>query len=52
MEVYQNNNVRPKYVKEPMTINFERYNLLINESCIIKELQYVLVDKYFKPEDE
>lgn len=38
MEIYQNNNVRPKYVKDPLTINFERYHGMIEESCIISEL--------------
>jgi hypothetical protein len=35
MEIYQNNNIRPKYVKEPLTITFERFHQLIEESCII-----------------
>lgn len=38
MEIYQNSNVRPKYVKEVLIINFERFHQMIGESCIIKEL--------------
>ena len=52
MEIYQNNNVRPKYVKEVLVINFERFHQMVGESCIIKELQYALVDSYMKPLSE
>lgn len=47
MDIYQNINVRPKYVKEPLVISFEKFHGIIEQSCIIKELQYVLVDRYF-----
>ena len=38
MQIYQNQNVRPKYVKERQMIDFERFNQIIPESCIIREL--------------
>ena len=38
MHIYQNQNVRPKYVKERQMIDFERFNQIIPESCIIREL--------------
>lgn len=44
MEVYENHNVRPKYVKEPLVINFERFHQMNEQSCLVGELQYLLVD--------
>lgn len=36
LEIYQKYNVRPKYVKEPLTINFDRFHQMLEESCIVK----------------
>jgi Ca2+-binding EF-hand superfamily protein len=36
--MYQNTNVRPKYVKDRQKIDFEKFNEMIPESCIIREL--------------
>jgi hypothetical protein len=40
--------VRPKYVKEHLLLNFEKFHAIHEQSCIIKEVQYFLVDKYYK----
>ena len=43
--------MRPRYVKEHLTLNFEKFHGLIEESCIIKDLEYFLVNQFLKPED-
>jgi hypothetical protein len=50
MEEYKNINIKPKYVKDRMTINFEKFNAIVPSSCIIRELQYILVDSFMKPD--
>jgi hypothetical protein len=49
MEEYKNINIRPKYVKDRQIINFERFNQIVPDSCIIRELQHVLVDSFAHP---
>ena len=50
MDEYKDINIKPKYVKDRVTINFEKFNAIIPNSCIIRELQYVLVDAFTKPD--
>jgi hypothetical protein len=50
MDEYKNLNIKPKYVKERATLNFEKFNAIIPNSCIIRELQYILVDSFAKPD--
>ena len=52
LDVYEGNNIRPKYVKDKFSINFNRFHTMIEQSCIIKELSYVLVDSYFKADEQ
>ena len=49
MEEYKNVNIRPKYVKDRQIINFDRFNQIVPDSCIIRELQHVLVDSFSNP---
>ena len=49
MDEYKNVNIRPKYVKDRQIINFERFNQIVPDSCIIRELQHVLVDSFTHP---
>lgn len=51
LDVYENSNIRPKYVKDKFSINFNRFHTMIEQSCIIKELTYTLVDSFFKPSE-
>ena len=51
LDVYEGNNIRPKYVKDKFSINFNRFHTMIEQSCIIKELTYVLVESFFKPNE-
>ena len=38
MDEYKNVNIRPKYVKDKQIIDFERFNQIVPDSCIIREL--------------
>lgn len=51
LEIYKNKNIRPKHVRNPFIIDFDTFNSIIHESCIIKELQYVLVDQFLIMKD-
>lgn len=50
MEEYKNVNIRPRYVKDRQVIKFDRFNQIVPESCIIRELQYILVDSFTQPQ--
>ena len=39
LDTYQGFNIRPKYVKERFTLNFDRFHTMIPHSCIIKVRQ-------------
>ncbi len=51
LEAYEKYNIRPKYVKDRFSINFNRFHTMIPQSCVIKELLYILVESYFKPQE-
>eukprot|EP00347_Sterkiella_histriomuscorum_P021107 403335227 len=51
MEMYKNKNIRPKNVRNPFVFDFDSFNSIIHSSCIIKELQYALVDQFTEMKD-
>ena len=37
----------PKYVRHQLIIDFDTFGEMMHESCLVKELKYVFVDRFF-----